>query len=124
MQTQDQTATAVANEARARGAHTHIMDGSVAPSRTATIEAIAEALAFPETGLRSADELYDRLTDLSWLPSGEHVLIWVGSDVLKQADPKGYLSIRSVLSDSERAHAAGSTGRDGRILTVALAVES
>jgi len=121
MQTQDETATTVADNARARGARTHLVDGSAAPDRESTIEAIADALSFPGTEPRSADDLYDRLTDLSWLPAGEHVLIWVGSEALEQADPKGYLSIRSVLADAERAHSTGGTRRDGHVLTVALA---
>lgn len=120
MQVDELTATAVANKARARGARTHIVDGTVTQDRDATIDAIAGALSFPGAMPRTMDELYDRLTDLTWLAAGEHVLIWVGSDSLKRADPKAYLSIRGVLSDSQRALAAGGHRRDGHTLTVAL----
>lgn len=120
MHADEQTATAVANDARARGARTHIVDGAAARDGDSTIDAIAGAMSFPGAVPRTMDELYDRLTDLSWLPAGEHVLIWVGSDALKRADPKAYLSIRGVLSDSQRALAAGGDTRDGHVLTVAL----
>lgn len=115
-------ATTLAAQARARGAHTHVLDGALHLDRAATVEAIAAALSFPDWGSgRNLDALYDCLTDLSWLPSGEHVLIWVGSDALKQADPKSYLAVHSVLSDAQRALAAGGARSDHRSFTVVLA---
>lgn len=123
MQVPEETATSVANKARARGARAHVVDGSAAASREATVEAIADTLSFPGNRPRSVAELYDRLADLSWLPAGEHVLIWVGSDALNQTDPKGYLSIRSVLADSQRAHGTRDPRRDGHTLTLAFADE-
>lgn len=84
------------------------------------MEAIAAALSFPDYFGRNLDALYDCLTDLTWLPVGEHVLIWGGAELLKAADPKAYLAIRSVLSDAERAMAPGGDRADSRHLTVAF----
>ena len=120
MQVDGATAAAVESKARARGARTYVLDGAANRDRDSTIAAIAEALAFPERPVRDLDALYDRLTDLSWLPAGEHVLIWVGSETLKQADPRAYLAIRGVLSDSQRALGAGDTRADRHTLTVEL----
>lgn len=105
--------------ARARGAHWHVLAGHPL-DKASTLDAIAEALSFPDWFGRNLDALYDCLTDLSWLPSGEHVLIWSGSDELRAADPRAYLAIRGVLSDAERALAPGGDRADSRRLTVAL----
>lgn len=115
----DDTKETLAEQAHARGAHAHLVDGHPT-DKLSTMEAIAAALSFPSYFGRNLDALYDCLTDLSWLPSGEHVLIWGGSELLKQADPKAYLAIRSVLSDAERALAPGGDRVDSRRLTVAL----
>ncbi|OZM74621.1 barnase inhibitor [Amycolatopsis antarctica] len=84
------------------------------------MDGIATALSFPDWSARNLDALYDCLTDLSWLPAGEHVLIWVGWDALKQAQPRAYLAIHGVLSDAVRALAPGGERADGRTLTVVL----
>ncbi|MFD2396406.1 barstar family protein [Prauserella oleivorans] len=98
-----------------------MLDGTALTDKTATLDAIAELLRFPAYFGRNLDALYDCLTDLSWLPVGEHVLIWIGSDVLKQADPRSYLAVHSVLSDAQRALAPGGDRADSRRLTVLLA---
>ncbi|MFD2420046.1 barstar family protein [Amycolatopsis pigmentata] len=113
------TKKTAAEQAHARGAYAHLVDGHPV-DKTSTMDAIATALSFPDYFGHNLDALYDCLTDLSWLPSGEHVLIWGGSDLLKQADPKAYLAIRGVLSDAERALAPGGDRADSRRLTVAL----
>ncbi|MEU5690505.1 barstar family protein [Actinosynnema sp. NPDC020468] len=48
--------------------------------RRAVLEAIGEALDFPDYYGRNLDALYDLASDLSWLPVGEHVLVWSGGD--------------------------------------------
>ncbi|MFI9006491.1 barstar family protein [Actinosynnema sp. NPDC053489] len=58
-----------------RGAH----------SKRAAIDAIADALSFPAWAGRNLDALYDCLTDLSWLPEGEHVLVWEGGNAEVEA---------------------------------------
>lgn len=114
------TAAVVADEATARGAYVHTLSGPGLRDKLAVLDAIAGALQFPEWFGRNLDALYDCLTDLSWLPTGEHVLIWVSSSSLGSADPKGYLAIRSVLSDAQRALGPAGERADGRQLTVVL----
>ncbi len=111
---------AAAEKAFARGAHPHLVDGDRTVDKASTLDAIAEALSFPEYFGKNLDALYDCLTDLSWLPTGEHVLIWSGSAVLKARDPKAYLAIRSVLSDAQRALGPSGDRSDARRLTVVL----
>lgn len=111
----------VVAEAQARGAYPHPMDGATVVDKASAFEVIATALSFPDWFGRNLDALYDCLTDLSWLPAGEHVLIWTSSDRLAAADPKAYLAIRSVLSDAQRALAPAGERSDGRQLTVVLA---
>ncbi|WP_086667714.1 barstar family protein [Lentzea kentuckyensis] len=43
--------------------------------KQAAISAIAQALDFPEWFGQNLDALYDSLSDLSWLPEGEYVLV-------------------------------------------------
>ncbi|MFD5824862.1 barstar family protein [Lentzea sp. NPDC060358] len=43
--------------------------------RTAAIAAIAKALDFPSWFGQNLDALHDSLTDLSWLPEGDYVLV-------------------------------------------------
>lgn len=102
-----ETAQAAADAAFARGAYPHRVDGTRALDKLSALDAIGEALSFPSYFGRNLDALYDMLTDLSWLPTGEHVLIWTGSDGLKAAEPKAYLAVRSVLSDAQRAMGSG-----------------
>ncbi|HVW40523.1 MAG TPA: barstar family protein [Amycolatopsis sp.] len=115
----EHTSSKAIADARARGAHWHVLAGHPL-DKMSTLDAIAEALSFPDWFGRNLDALYDCLTDLSWLPTGEHVLIWSGSDELRAADPRAYLAIRGVLSDAERALAPGGDRVDSRRLTVAL----
>jgi RNAse (barnase) inhibitor barstar len=111
----------LAARARARGAHPHVVEGNGVVDKLSVMDAISAALSFPNHFGRNLDALYDCLTDLSWLPAGEHALIWIGSDKLKEADPRAYLAIRSVLSDAQRALGPGGDRADDRRLTVALA---
>ncbi|MEU3622275.1 barnase inhibitor [Amycolatopsis coloradensis] len=109
-----------AKKAFARGAHPHPIDGGKATDKASALDAIAEALSFPDYFGKTLDALYDCLTDLSWLPPGEHVLIWSDSSVLKARDPKAYLAVRSVLSDAQRALGPAGDRSDSRRLTVVL----
>ena len=115
------SAKVLAERARDKGAFPHLLDGDVTVDKQSTMDAIAQALSFPAYFGRNLDALYDCLTDLSWLPPGEHVLIWVNSDNLKQAEPRTYQSIRSVLSDAQLALAPGGDRADERHLAVLLA---
>ncbi len=109
-----------ADKAFTRGAHPHLIDGGRTVDKATTLDAIAEALSFPDYFGKNLDALYDCLTDLSWLAPGEHVLIWSSSSVLKDRDPKAYLAVRSVLSDAQRALGPIGDRSDSRRLTVVL----
>lgn len=86
--------------ARIRGATPHVLDGTARVTSGAIIEEIARILEFTGEFGHNLDALYDSLTDLSWLPAGEHVLIWSKPSALQHADPTAYDAIGSVLSDS------------------------
>ena len=116
----DERAKAAAEEAFARGAYPHLVNSRPTVDKAGTLAAFAEALSFPDYFGHNLDALYDCLTDLSWLPPGEHVLIWSGSSLLRDRDPKAYLAIRSVLSDAQRALGPSGDRRDSRRLTVVL----
>lgn len=92
-------AGAVAN-ARARGSEPHLVDGSELADKTGTLAAIAKALSFPDYFGGNLDALYDSATDLSWLPEGEHVLVWSHAHRLRDADAAGYRGIVATLSDA------------------------
>lgn len=115
------SATAVAAEARARGAFVHTLQGDALSDKLAVLDGIATTLRFPDTFGRNLDALYDCLTDLSWLPAGEHVLIWVSATGLAEQDPKAYLAIRSVLSDAQRALGPAGERADSRQFTAVVA---
>jgi RNAse (barnase) inhibitor barstar len=106
-----------------RGGFPHVIDGAKTLSKADALTEISQEMKFPEWFGHNLDALYDCLTDLSWLPAGEHVLIWTGSDQLKQADPKAYLGIHSVLFDAQRALkplADSSNSSSSRQFTVVL----
>ncbi|OXM52047.1 barstar family protein [Amycolatopsis alba] len=109
-----------ADKAFSRGAYPHPIESGRTVDKASTLDAIAEALSFPDYFGKNLDALYDCLTDLSWLPPGEHVLIWAGSSALKEHDPKAYLAVRSVLSDAQRALGPSGDRTDSRRLTVVL----
>lgn len=104
----------VAAEARLRGATVGVVDGL--PERGAVLTAIGRALRFPPYYGRNLDALEECLTDLSWLPSGEVMLVWEGSDALRRADPKGHRELLELLGEVVEA-----TVTSRRTLRVVLA---
>ncbi|WP_344971027.1 barstar family protein [Streptosporangium fragile] len=64
------------------------------------MDAIAEALELPHHFGHNLDALYDVLTDLSWLPPGEHLLIWSDPSTLWNEDRSAYDAIRTVLAEA------------------------
>ncbi|MGP4016392.1 barstar family protein [Saccharopolyspora sp. 5N708] len=105
----DMTAREAVREAEQRGAIGHVLDGSDLVSKRTTLDGIAAVLDFPEWAGRNLDALYDCLTDLSWLPEGEHVLIWSGFQALAKHDPKAFSRINAVLRDAEEHPMCGRT---------------
>lgn len=73
-------------------------------SKTALLDEIASALAFPDWFGRNWDALSDCLGDLSWLPVGPISLIWADPGALRDADPDSYGTALEILADA----AAGS----------------
>jgi hypothetical protein len=94
------TAAQVAQSVRQGGAQPHLVDGATVRSKAKAMDAIAMALSFPDYFGRNLDALYDCLTDLSWLPEGEHVLIWDRPEVLRAHDPPAYAAVYAVLADA------------------------
>jgi hypothetical protein len=91
--------------ARAHGAVPHLIDGTTVRSKEQALDAIGEALGFPD-GSRGLDTLFESLTDLSWLPDGQHVLIWAHHQVLAARDWQAYQQVRSVLEEGAASGAA------------------
>lgn len=94
--------------ARAHGAVPHVMDGEAVRSAADALDAVADALEFPDSAGRDLDAVFDCLTDLSWLPDGQHVLIWAHHQVLAEHDWRAYHEIRSLL---ENGAASGAVRR-------------
>jgi RNAse (barnase) inhibitor barstar len=80
----------------------HPIDGTRIRSREEFYDAVAAALSFPDWFGRNLDALYDCLRDLSWLPAGEHVLVWSAPEVFRAADHDGFRAITDVLLDASR----------------------
>lgn len=82
----------------------HAVDGADLRDKRAALLAIAEALSFPDYFGVNLDALYDCLTDLSWLPEGEHRLTWTHAEVLRRHDPAAFAGISEVLADAVAAN--------------------
>ncbi|MCT2586747.1 barstar family protein [Actinophytocola sp. S1-96] len=78
----------------------HPIDGTSIRTKAEFMTAVAEALSFPDWFGNNLDALSDCLRDLSWLPDGEHVLVWSAPEVLREADPRAYAAIDDVLRDA------------------------
>jgi hypothetical protein len=77
-------------------------------SRQEIIGAIAEVMHFPHWFGFNLDALYDSLTDLSWLPEGEHVLTWAGGDA----------DVAQVFADAQQHTRTQPDGLGRRLFTV------
>jgi len=78
----------------------HVIDGTEIRTKADFLAAVAEALSFPDWFGHNLDALYDSLRDLSWLPEGEHLLVWTAPEVLETADPRAYRAVVGVLDDA------------------------
>ena len=108
------SATAAVADAERRGAVAVVL--GPAASKAELLEEFAGALQFPGWFGRNWDALADALGDLSWLPPGEKVVVWVGADVLRARQPAAYLTALDVLRDGAKRSTTS-----GRPLTVLLA---
>ena len=84
----------------------HVLDGTALHDKGSALDGIAAALSFPDYFGRNLDALRDCLTDLSWLPEGEHLLVWRHPEVLRGDDPSAYERIVAVLDQSVRENPA------------------
>ena len=75
----------------------HLIDGTRIRSKDDFYTEVAAALSFPDWFGRNLDALADCLRDLSWLPAGEHVLVWSAPAVFRDADLDGYRAVAEVL---------------------------
>ena len=110
-------AAEVAEEARGRGLPARVAGPAV--SKQELLDAVAGALDFPGWTGRNWDALADALNDLSWLPTGPHVLVWSAPERLRDADPAAYATAVDVFREA----AERSTGSP-RPLTVLLVPDS
>jgi RNAse (barnase) inhibitor barstar len=99
------TAVAAAAEARLRGASVGVV--GPADRRPELLGAIGRVLRFPGYYGRNLDALEECLSDLSWLPEGEVVLVWDGEDALRRADPAGHVALMEVFTAVTEQMAAG-----------------
>jgi len=111
MSTEKITAEQAVAWAIAHGAMPHLVDGSAVHTKEQALDAIGAALGFPDHYGRNLDALFDCLTDLSWLPDGQHVLVWAHHQVLAARDWQAYHQVRSVLEE-------GAVSAPSRRLTV------
>jgi Barstar (barnase inhibitor) len=106
-------AAAVAADAERRGAAAVLL--GPAATKAELLDGFARALQFPGWVGRNWDALADALGDLSWLPPGAKVVVWVGADALRARQPAAYRTALDVLRDgAERSMVSG------RPLTVLL----
>ncbi|MFL6130309.1 MAG: barstar family protein [Mycobacteriales bacterium] len=99
--------------ARERGMEPHV--AGPAASKRELLDAVADALGFPGWTGRNWDALADALADLSWLPTGPHVLVWEAPERLRDADPGAHSTALEVLREAAQRSAASA-----RPLTVLL----
>ncbi|MEU4830690.1 barstar family protein [Streptosporangium sp. NPDC023615] len=95
----------------------HRLDGVRITTSAEAMDAIAGALDLPDHFGHNLAALYDVLTDLSWLPPGEHLLVWTEPSALRAADRPAYEAVRTVLADAVADDAPGESFLSVLILT-------
>lgn len=76
-----------------------------ADDKAGLLDAIAEALAFPDTFGGNWDALADSLGDLSWLPAPGHVLLLDHCTELRDAEPDDFATLLEILDEAAATHA-------------------
>lgn len=107
---------AVVDQVRRQGVRPDVI-GPVA-GKPRLIAALGDELGFPDWVGANWDALYDVLQNLYWRPDGPQVIIWVGPERLRDADPDVYAMALRVLRDSVEASL-----RTPRPLTILLTRE-
>ena len=107
---------AVVDQVREQGVRPHVI-GPVA-GKPGLIAALGAELGFPDWVGANWDALYDILQNLDWRPDGPQVVVWVGPERLRDADPDVYAMALRVLRDSVEASL-----RTSRPLTILLTRE-
>jgi RNAse (barnase) inhibitor barstar len=92
---------AVLERVRRNGAEPHVIE-KVA-SKPGLIRALGAELGFPDWVGANWDALYDILQNLYWRPDGPQVVVWLGPERLRDADPDVYAMALRVLRDSVEA---------------------
>ncbi|AEA26678.1 barstar family protein [Pseudonocardia benzenivorans] len=95
----------VADTARRCGARVVEVDGPA--DRSGFYAAVAAQLDVPDWFGHNLDALRDVLTDLSWLPPGEVVLVWDDPATLAATDADGHERLLDVLADAAVATSHG-----------------
>jgi RNAse (barnase) inhibitor barstar len=76
-----------------------VVDGRTIRTKAAMLDALAQALDFPDYFGRNLDALNDLVNDL---PPGEHTLTWRSPETLRAADPSAYGQILDILRHADR----------------------
>lgn len=86
----------------ARHNHLRLWHVAIAPGQKsgAVLEAIGQALHFPEWYGANFDALRDCLTDPEVMPGTGHLLIISGGNNLRASDPQGFATLLEVLTTS------------------------
>lgn len=106
----------VVERVRRRGVDPGLI-GPVA-SKPRLLAALGAELGFPDWVGANWDALYDILQNLYWRPDGPQVVVWVGPERLRDADPDVYAMALRVLRDCVAASL-----RTPRPLTILLTPE-
>jgi RNAse (barnase) inhibitor barstar len=77
----------------------YVLDGSRIRTKAAMLDALAEAMDFPDYFGRNLDALNDVVNDL---PPGEHTLVWRSPRTLREADPGDYEQFADILGNADR----------------------
>lgn len=96
--TPPESAQSVAAAAAAAGITVYVVPPVA--SKAEFLDALAEALSFPDWSGRNWDAAADLLGDPTVLPTGRWVLVWVDAACLQRADPDAYRVARGILVEA------------------------
>lgn len=79
------------------GARFFYLDGTTINGKAAFLQAIANAMSFPNYFGSNWDALDDCLTDLDWLNGDRFILLYEQPEIFAQADPSEWLVALDIL---------------------------